>query len=326
MLPYWYNRKAMVVYLFLIIFLSLVMVKAGEVVTVNFSSLAKKTRLPQFAVTGLIMGLATSLPELFIGLSSVIVGQPIVSLGNLVGANIANISLVIGAAALIGGRIIVRGKLLRRDIHYAFLAATLPMVLLTDKVLSRTDGLILLGAYFFYQWQVFKRQKAESDAPLKRIIHQLEDRKSEKELFWILSGILVLLAAGEILVKLAEMAARQLNLPVFLVSLMLISLGTTMPELIFEVGAARKRKPSMVFGNLMGSLVVNGSLVAGLVAVFSPIRIQAFSQYLLATMAFVVIFWLFYFFVRTKSRLDRWEGGVLLAFYLIFVLTELFRR
>jgi len=77
----------------------------------------------------------------------------------------------------------------------------------------------------------------------------------------------------------------------------------------------------MVFGNLLGSVVANGTLVIGLTCLISPIRIVAFSEYLLATMAFVIVFGIFYYFIHTKHRLDRWEGAFLLAFYFSFIIS-----
>ncbi len=311
--------------LILILIFSFLLVKATDLLVVNFDSLSQKTRLRKFALTGLVLGLATSLPELFVGLSAAIEEKPILSLGNIMGANIANLSLVIGGAALIGGAVKVQGTFLRRDIFYAFLAATSPMLLISDKVLSRIDGLILLLLYVFYQIAVFSektgvREKAE-DKHL-RLLRKLEQRETRKELAWIVLAIALLLFSAETIVKLATKLALASNLPTFLIGLLLVSLGTTLPELVFEIKAISKRQPGMALGNLLGSIVVNGTLVIGLVSLISPVRLQSFNAYLFSTMVFLLVFGLFYFFVRTKQRLDRWEGALLLLLYLTFVIGE----
>jgi len=308
-----------------ILFLSFLLVKATDILVTNFASLSGKTRLSKFALTGLVLGLATSLPEFFVGITSAFEGEAILSLGNIIGANIANISLVIGGAALIGGSVFVRDSFLRRDVFYAFLAATSPMLLLADKNLSRVDGIILIILYGFYQILVFNEHPYHSlskEPYHQKVLRKIKIGGGKKELAWIFLGIALMLFASDALVKIAVKLALSFNLPLLLIGLLIVSLGTTLPELIFGIEALRKKQSTMVFGNLLGSIVANGTLIIGLAALISPIRIQSINNYLSSTMAFLGIFIIFYLFMRTKKRLDRWEGGALLFFYLIFVFLE----
>jgi cation:H+ antiporter len=314
--------------LILIFLLSFILIKATDILIVNFTSLSQKTRWRKFALTGLILGLATSLPEFFVGLSSAFENKPILSLGNIMGANIANLSLVVGGAALLGGAVVVRGDFLRRDIFYAFLAAASPMLLLSDRVLSRLDGLILLVFYVFYQIVVFnersfhlRREERKKPQRLLRIF-SYHSKATRKEIAWIFLGIVLLLFAADALVRIAVKLAVAFNLPLLLVGLLIVAVGTTLPELVFETQALRNRQPSMLLGNLLGSVVANGTLIIGLVALISPFRVQNLESYLLSMMSFLLIFAIFYFFVRTKHRLERWEGSLLLLIYLIFVFVE----
>ena len=319
----------MLFYLILIFLLSFILIKATDILIVNFEALSVKTKIRKFALTSLILGLATSLPELFVGLSASFAGKSILSLGNIMGANIANLSLVVGGAALIGGALRVEGVFLKKDVFYAFLAATAPMILLADKVLSRIDGLILLTLYVFYQIVIFSEKKHRQEfkktqemGVIHRLIRKMNHLETKKEIGWILLSIIILLFSADFLVKVAMKLAVVLNLPLILIGLLIVSVGTTLPELVFGIKASKDKQSSMVFGNLSGSIVANATLIIGLVALISPIRIQAFASYLLATMAFVIIFGLFYFFIRTKHRLDRWEGLALLLVYLVFVIME----
>jgi len=314
-----------VFWLVLTFFFCLVLIKASDILLVNLKSLALQTGIGVFAITGLIVALATSLPELSVGVAAGFRGEPNLSLGNVIGANIANLSLVIGGAALIGGAVTVQGTFLRRDVFYAFLAGAAPMVLLTDRVLSRIDGLILLSLYGFYQVMVFEEQKrkaANEEGFINRLLRRLNHRGTKQELGWIFLGVVLLLFSADMIVRLASKIALSLNIPILLIGLVLVAIGTTLPELTFEIEAIRSHQPTMVFGNLLGSIVANGTLIIGLVALISPIIIQAFDEYLLATMAFVIAFGIFYLFVRTKHRLERWEGAFLIGFYLAFVLGE----
>lgn len=319
----------MLLYLILIFLLSFILIKATDILIVNFEALSAKTKIRKFALTGLILGLATSLPELFVGLSASFAGKSILSLGNIMGANIANLSLVVGGAALIGGALRVEGIFLKKDVFYVFLAATAPMILLTDKVLSRIDGLILLTLYVFYQIVIFSEKKHRQEfkktqkmGVIHRLIRKMNHLETKKEIGWILLSIIVLLFSADFLVKTAMKLAVVLNLPLILIGLLIVSVGTTLPELVFGIKAIKDKQSSMAFGNLSGSIAANATLIIGLVALISPIRIQAFASYLLATMAFVIIFGLFYLFIRTKRCLSRWEGLALLLVYLIFVVVQ----
>jgi len=171
----------MILYLFLIIFFCFLLIKATDILIINFKALTEKTNFGKFALTGLILGLATSLPEYFVGITSAIKQTPNLSLGNIVGANIANLSLVVGGAALIGGSVSVSGLFFHREIFYALLVGALPMFLLLDKNLSRIDGLILLLLYGFYQVCIFKeRSRRKEESSPQGFVHRLFRRLNHR--------------------------------------------------------------------------------------------------------------------------------------------------
>lgn len=295
---------------------------------VNLKSLSQRTKLGRFAVAGFIIALGTSLPELAVCLTAAFRGESSLSLGNIVGSNIADLSLIIGGAALIGGAVQVRGEFLKQDVFYTFLAGSAVMVLLFDKYLSRLDGLILLFLYGFYQLIVFRQQAKKVDlqeGTVHRLVRQFHHQGTRYEIYWLVLGIFLLLFSAGMLINSAEKIAVILNIPLILIGLIIVAIGTSLPELAFETKAIINRQPSMVFGDLFGSVVTNGTLIIGMSTLISPIRINGFSEYLLATMAFVVIFGIFYLFIRTKHRLERWEGAVLILIYLVFVVVEFTR-
>ena len=315
-----------VIYLILIFIFCFLLVKATDIVLVNLKSLSSKSRAGVFAISSLIAALGTSFPELFVSFVSALEGKSNLALGTVIGSNIANLSVIIGGAALLGGSIGVRGKFLKTDIFWVFLIGAAPMLLLFDKNLSRLDGIILLSLYVFYQLAVFRqgqRQTSlEEEGFIQRLIRKLNHRTTRKELGWVILGFASLLFSAEMLVEVATCLALSLKIPVLLVGLVLLAVGTSLPELAFSLAAIKKQQPEMVYGNLLGSVVANATLILGLAVLISPLRVQAFAQYLLATMGFVVVFGAFYFFTRTKQKLERWEGAFLVGFYLAFVLSE----
>ena len=320
-----------IIYILLILMFSLLLVKSTDILVVNLKNFADDTGLGKFAVTTFLLALATSLPELFVGITSALEGTPNLSLGNVIGSNIADLSLVIGGAALVGGAVGVRGQFLKKDVFYAFLAGAAPMVLLFDKKLTRVDGLILLALYGFYNVWVFAerakdlaKERGEEAGFVRRLIRRINHRGTRTELAWIFLGVALLLFSADMLVRFAQKIAVGLNMPLLMIGLLVVALGTSLPELAFELKAIKEKEPGMVFGDLLGSIVANGTLIIGVTSLISPIKIRAFDEYLLATMSFVVTFGLFYLFIHTKRKLERWEGGILLAAYFLFVLLEFF--
>jgi len=318
-------------YIFLIYILSFVLIRAADHVVIALRHLTKSSGSKRvFILSALLLALATSFPELFVGITSALEGAPNLSLGNVLGANIANISLVAGAAALFVGRVNVHGEFLRRDVWIALVAGVLPIVLVFDGELSRVDGLILLSLYGAYASSFFKKRFLEIGNEIRegtfihrffRKINHIDGSKT-KETARLFLGIAVLLASANLIVNTAQSLAALANVPVFLIGLILLSIGTTLPELGFSIKSLQDKEPTMFFGNLLGSIIANSTLIIGITAAISPIRVAAIGEYLIAAITFVVVFLMFWIFIRSKLKLERWEAGVLLAVYLAFVVIE----
>jgi cation:H+ antiporter len=313
-------------YLLLVTGFCLLLIKATDILIINFRSLAKRTKLGEFAVTAIVLALATSLPELFVGVTAAYEGLPNLALGNVIGSNIADLTLVVGGAALIGGTLRVGGSIVKGDLIYAFLAGLAPIVLLFDRSLSRLDGLILLFIYGFYTVLVLTERHRDlansqgEEGVIHQLLRRLNHRAAGKEIGWIFLGVALLLFSADMLVRIAKQVALNLNIPVLLVGLFLVAVGTSLPELAFELKSLREKETKMFFGDLLGSIVANGTLIIGITALIRPIKVRAFEEYLLATVTYVVVFLIFYFFIRTKHKLERWEGAFLIGFYLAFLL------
>jgi len=287
---------------------SFVLVKATDLTIGALSRLSRTLKIGAFAITAFLLALATSLPELLVSTAAALEGNPNLALGIIVGSNIANLSLVIGGAALVGGTIPVVGKFLKRDLFYTFLAAALPLLLLLDKRLGMGDGVVLLIVYGAYNYTILREQpkatEIKQESMAKRILHRLYTRQSEKQLAWLGVGVVLLVISADMVVQSATAVATSLYLPPLLIGLILVAVGTSLPELSFEIQAIKQRKIAMVFGNLLGSVVANSTLILGITAMIRPIQLDGGLQsYLVATLAFLVIFNLFWFFVHTKKKL-----------------------
>lgn len=314
----------------LILVLVFVLIKAADHLIFSLRHLARLTRTGIFILSAVIVALGTSMPELFVGITSAIEGVTNLSLGVVIGSNITNIALVGGLTAFIIGKVNIRGELLKKEILISSLAGILPIILILDSKLSRLDGLILVLAYAAYLAGFFKdkldqmRQTHGQETFFHRFLRQINhiNLSMTKELARLFLSLAVILFSADWIVKLTKVLALKANFPIFIIGLVFLALGTSLPELVFSLRSLEDKEPSMFLGNLLGSTIVNSTLVIGISALISPSTIGKIGVYLIPAFFFVLIFGCFWFFVKSKSRLDRWEAGVLIALYLLFIVVE----
>jgi cation:H+ antiporter len=278
-----------------------------------------RVRIPTIILSSMFLAMATSFPELFVGIISAINEDPLLSLGNVFGANMTNLTLILGLATVFVGETKIRHKFIFKDVLVTFLIAFLPYFLLLDRTLSRKDGLILLIVYFFYNLFLFKeeRVKLKHESPK-------ELKKTEKLFLQLFFWVAVLAGSAQLIVIASERISQLINFPLVLIGIFILALGTTLPELVVQIKSAEEREDGVFFGNIFGSIVANSCLVLGTVALICPIRIIE-SRHFLTSGAFTLLaFFLLPFFLRSKRRLERSEGVMLLLIYLVFIFAGFF--
>lgn len=311
----------------LLIILSFFLIKSADMVIVAIRRISKESKAHAFTISAIILALGTSFPELFVGITSALEGAPSLSLGDVTGSNIANIALVGGLAAFFVGRVNVHGDYLRREVWISLLAGVMPLILLLDRRLSRVDGLILLAVYFAYATSFFRvrfiqiGQEQQQESFVYRFLRQFNHIAAERkrEFGRLFVGLALLLFSADVIIRLATFLASLAQIPEFVIGLVIVAIGTSLPELAFSLRSLREHEPSMFFGNLLGSTIANSTLIIGIVSLIHPIELVAINAYFTSVAAFIIVFLSFWYFIRTKHRLDRWEAGVLLLFYLTFL-------
>lgn len=319
-----------ILYLLLFFILAFILAKAADLTLESIKSISRVTGSQSFVLSALILSLATSLPELFVGITSALEGTGSLSFGNLLGANITNILLVAGLSTVVIGGVAVRGGDVFHEFFLAAVAGILPLFLLLDGKLSRVDGLILLTLYFAYTFSFFKKRFVEmgthhlSGSLLMRFIKRAEkiEKKADRSIGHLLVGVAALLFLSDLIVKVATSIAASLSIPVFVVGLILLSIGTTLPEVIVSFRSLRTHSDGIFFGNLLGSVVINSTLILGMVSLISPIEIVEPISFLKPGIFFVLGIALFWIFIRTKHFLSRREAVVLLVLYCVFGILE----
>ena len=307
-------------YLILIIGLMLLLLGANVLVD-STVAIAKKARLSNFVIGFTIIGIGTSSPELFISLSSAITNHGDIAMGNVVGSNICNTLLILGATAAILPFTIKREQTLR-DIPFAIATSIIITVLAftgSTNGLSRLDGVILLAIFAAYTLYVISKSRSKASPESDDDTSNKYDRLGTPLLVTIaLAALGSLLGGGTLFLNSAQAIARAWGMSETVISITIVALGTSLPELITCIIAARRGNAQLALGNVLGSNIFNILMVLGLPALIHPfttesIQITDFGMMLFsAIMCYVVIF------TFGKKHFDRIEGFIFLALYVAY--------
>jgi len=303
-------------YIFLIFVSSFVLVKGADLVIKALRRIGKFFHWSQFLLSFIFVGVATSLPEIFVGLNSSLHKIPVLSLGNVIGANIINLTLILGLCAIIASKIKFE-KVIRSQTIFSLLVSFCPILLALDGKISRTDGLLLLLLFVIYLVFIFLKRKKIPEKIIERV-----NKNIFKNFIFLVLGLILLIGSAKIIIKLAQELAVNLKLSLILVGLILISLGTTLPELAFGLRATLKKQEEFSLGNSLGTLVTNSCLALGLAAIIFPIEITAFFTFLIWSLFFLFVIIVFTIFIKTRNELSRTEGIFLILFFIIFLVVQ----
>jgi len=313
-----------IVKIVLILSLSFLLGKITEMVVKLLDKLIKNFNMTGFQATALIIALVTSLPEISVSISAALNGSTSLALGNAIGSNIANLSIVLGIAAIIGnGLHFVKEKDMKKNINY-LVYGFLPFIFLTDLKISSFEGLLLILAYVWYVYDLFF--KGEKTGPEDMNL-KVDKKVHKKHRWWIMVQMLLwvglMIGLAQLIVMLAKQLAIDAGLPMLFIGLFIVSVGTSLPELVFTIEVVKKRKIGMGFGNIVGSCVTNSTLVIGLLAVITPITISsayvglvAFSEYFFITVLLIT-------FIKSKHRLEKYEAAILISLFMFYSAIEL---
>ena len=291
----------------------------------SLSKIAKFLKISEFVAAFLIIGIATSLPELFTGISSAVSKNPALSLGNIFGANIINMTLIIGILVILSKGMKIKKSKIKYEMNLMMLSIFLLIILyLIGNSLSQIDGIILVSLFCINIFMVFNKNKNKKH--LKKINQKnIKDIKEKKSILpWIIFAIsvLVLFFSSKFAVLYAKNIALDLALSQILIGLFLISIITTLPELIFGISAVLLKHSDMSLGDQIGSVFANICLVLGIVAIIHPIKTE-FTSFLISSIFLILAGLLFIFFIKSGKKLTIKKGICLIIFYLIFVIVEI---
>lgn len=268
------------------------------------------------AIVGLtVVAFATSAPELLVSLIAACKGSSGISLGNILGSNVANIGLVLGTSALIMPLAVGRG-LVRREIPYMIGVTGLFWLVCLDGQIGRIDGMILLAALgvFLIMGVMTARKNGIKEMP----VPDRGKRKILRVMFFILMGMTGLLVGANLMVKSAIFMARQFGLSEAFIGLSIVAVGTSLPELATSVVAGARRESDISVGNVIGSNIFNICLVIGTIGLFNPMSVDMELMRFEFPAMFILSFVIF-FFSRIGFMISRIEGLFYVLSFFSFV-------
>ncbi len=305
------------IYLFWFIISCIVLAKSGAWVVSSLSKLAIYFKMSEFIIASIIMAFATSLPELFVAVSAALSKAPSLVLGNVIGSNIANLTLIIGLPIILAKGIDVKSKIEREQCWYMLLISILVLFLMLDRTLSRMDGVILLVVFMLYLIKTLKQSKS-----FEKVANKVKGIELFNNLALFLISLLILILSAYFVVKYAVLISEILQLPQILIGLFLVALGTSLPELAFGVRAVLSGHKGMALGNIFGSVIFNATLVLGVSALIYPIT-SDFALFLISALFLIVLTFVFWMFIESDKKLSWKEGITLILFYVFFIIVEL---
>ena len=296
-----------------------ILVWSCKILVVSLSFMARFLEVSEYVLAFVLMAVVTSLPEFFVGISSALSDKPQISLGNIIGANIINVTLAVALVAIFARAIKITSDESQRSSFVAAAIAMSPVIFILDGIISRTDGIILVSLFLIYI--VYLIKKSRKDYKIYNSVSR--DVKDLKDFFGnmgkFIAGLIVIFGSSAIIIWSVTNIAITLNFSLFIVGLILVAIGTTLPEITFGIRSVLSGKDSMAFGNVLGSTVANSALILGVVAILSPIHINNFKIVFssLAMMSLSLI--TFALMVRYKKAITYKHGIILIFFYIIFL-------
>lgn len=296
------------------------LVFGGELVVRGAGRLALAAGLSPLVVGLTVVAFCTSAPELAASLVAATQGTPELALGNVIGSNIANIGLILGLAGLLNP-IPVRGSILLREIPLMIGATALFALLAWDGGFSRVDGAVLVAALVVYVGWMLRAELRKGEQVLSEEYSEALSPTAgplPAQVGLVLVGVALLVGGAELLVRGAVEIATASGLSPRVIGLTVVAVGTSLPELASSLVASWKKEGDIVLGNVLGSNIFNVLGILGVTAIVAPFTVDiaatGFDLWVLVilSVALLPIFW-------AGSALRRWEAGVLLTGYAVYV-------
>lgn len=297
-----------------------ILIKGADWLVDGGSALARKYKISELAIGLTIVAFGTSMPELVVNAFAAYQSHSEIVFGNIIGSNIFNLFAILGIAGLIAP-LIVQSSTVWKEIPLSFLAAILLFLLSNsfvpeDGILSRIDGIILLICFCLFLYYVYRQLRGENIA----VIINPKELSNLKIWLFIFIGLVFLVVGGRLVVVNSIKIASALGISQTIIGLTIVAAGTSLPELATSVVAAIKKNNDIAVGNIIGSNIFNIFFILGISALIKPVDYSIKFNDDLYLLGFGTILLFVAMFSGKKKKLDRWEAGILLLFYIVYTI------
>lgn len=310
---------------FVLIIGFILLIKGADFFVEGASSVAKMLKVPSLIIGMTIVAMGTSLPETSVSIAASMNNQNTLAVSNVVGSNIFNLMVVLGVCAVIA-ELKVSKDVLKRDYPFSVLCAILLLVAgVIGMTLGRMDGIIFLVIFAVFIFYLIKSaldarkrgEISEKEREMNEEMEEMEDLPVWKCILYIVGGAIAIKYGGDWVVDSASVIATSFGISATLVGLTICSVGTSLPELVTSIVAARKNELDMAVGNVVGSNVFNILMVLGIAATVSPIAFLTENIIdIVVLLVFSLITWVL---CVTQKKLSKKEGILMLVLYTIYL-------
>lgn len=298
--------------------------KGADYLVDNSAALAKYLGISAMIIGLTVVAFGTSAPELMVGIVSAIKGTTDITFGDIIGANILNITLLVGISALISP-IKIQTSTIKRELPILIITTFALFIFALNLRLEWWNGVILMlifSVFLYYNIRDATRKKLDSKKSDKAVTQMIKhiDRNTLKNGFFICLGLFLLIAGAKILIDSAVAIAEAMHVSQLIIGITIVALGTTLPELTTSIVGSIRKQDDIVVGNLVGSNIFNVLFILGLVMIIREVSVAPKVLHFDIPIMLLAV-GILYFFMRGKYTVSRVEGAILVLGYIAYVLS-----
>lgn len=310
----------MLIQIILIVIGFILLINGANFLVNGASSIAKKFHISEIVIGLTIVSIGTSMPELFIGITSALEGRSNLTIGNVVGSNISNLFLILGVSAIIKEIPLKRETKLIDIPVCLFITSIFICICNAGNIVTKSEGIyfIILFILFIIYTFIMSKEEQENNEDAK---NKTEKHSMLKSIFYIALGIIGLKIGGDLTVNNAVKIAETLNLSEKIISVTILAIGTSLPELVTSITAGLKNESDIAIGNILGSNIFNMLLIIGTSAIIKPIQYDFNYNMDMGFLIVGTILLGLFSIIPPKNKINTRKGLTLFGLYLGYMVT-----
>lgn len=316
----------MLISIFLIVVGFVFLIIGADILVDGASGIAKKFHIPEIIIGLTIVSIGTSMPELFVSITSALDGYSDMAIGNVIGSNLSNLLLILGLSAIIKPVIFQKETRFYEIPMCLFFTITFMIFCNSQNEISRIESIVLLILFsVFLGYTIFIGKKESQNTLVEIEIDKFKNNTTIKNIIFVIFGVIGLKIGGDLTVNNAVNVANYFNVSEKIISLTILAIGTSLPELVTSVTAAIKGNSDIAIGNIIGSNIFNILLIIGISAIIKPITYNVTYNFDLLILLLSTIILAIFPYIPPKEKMSRANGLIYFLMYAIYLIILLIK-